>query len=201
MNTILNLGGAGEVICMSLTSGKPTHPAFQAIRAAFPKLKLSGTEYRGCSTLVVEPEHIHDVMSFLKNDDAMQFNFLTDITAADYPEYPAAHPSRFAMVYVVEATSRDERFIVKTYLEPSIPTDGIEEDPALFVDSVVDLWAGAEWMEREVFDMFGVRFNNHPDLRRILLWEDFPAHPLRKDYPLRGRGERETYPVVDRSSA
>jgi NADH-quinone oxidoreductase subunit C len=69
------------------------------------------------------------------------------------------------------------------------------------LDSACDLWAGAEWMEREVFDMLGIRFRNHPDLRRILLWEEYPGHPLRKDYPLRGRGERESYQVVDRTSA
>jgi hypothetical protein len=69
------------------------------------------------------------------------------------------------------------------------------------VDSVTDLWPGAEWTEREVFDMFGIRFRNHPDLRRILTWESYPAHPLRKDYPLRGRGERENYRVVSRTDA
>ena len=69
------------------------------------------------------------------------------------------------------------------------------------MDSVCDLWAGAEWPEREVYDMFGIRFRNHPDLRRILTWEDFPAHPLRKDYPLRGRGEREMYTVMERGEA
>ena len=73
-------------------------------------------------------------------------------------------------------------------------------DPGLEVDSACDIWPGAEWMEREVYDMFGIRFRNHPDLRRILLWEDYPGHPLRKDYPLRGRGEREHYRVVGRET-
>ena len=80
-------------------------------------------------------------------------------------------------------------------------TTGIEPDPALEVDSATDIWPGCEWREREVYDMYGIRFRNHPDLRRILLWKDYPAHPLRKDYPLRGRGERETYKVVHRDEA
>ena len=91
--------------------------------------------------------------------------------------------------------------IVKTMLNPSADTAGITEDPSLVLPSVTDLWPGAEWTEREVFDMFGIRFENHPDLRRILTWEKYPAHPLRKDYPLRGRGERDDYRVIERDSA
>jgi NADH-quinone oxidoreductase subunit C len=89
---------------------------------------------------------------------------------------------------------------VKSYLSPTIDTTGNERDPGLDIASVCDLWAGAEWMEREVFDMFGITFSNHPDLRRILLWEDYPAFPLRKDFPLRGRGERDNLAVVDRET-
>ncbi len=90
--------------------------------------------------------------------------------------------------------------MVKTYLDPSIDTLGAKEDPALELESVCDIWPGAEWMERELYDMFGIRLRNHPDLRRILLWKDFPAFPLRKDYPLRGRGEREMYDTLNRDS-
>jgi NADH-quinone oxidoreductase subunit C len=79
-------------------------------------------------------------------------------------------------------------------------TLGADIDPALTIDSVCDIWIGAEWLEREVFDMFGITFRNHPDLRRILLWKDYPAFPLRKDYPLTGRGEREKYATLDRDS-
>jgi len=103
-------------------------------------------------------------------------------------------------VYLMASYAHERRLSLKVFLDPSIDTSGIEPDPALELDSVTDIWPVAEWPEREVYDMFGIRFRNHPDLRRILMWRDFPAHPLRKDYPLRGRGERETYRVVERDS-
>lgn len=177
------------------------HPTFQAVKAAFPGRKFRGTEFRGQSTLIVEPGDLHDVLAFLKNDPHTSYIFLSDVGGIDYLNYPSPQPGRFAVFYNLISFDRDDRFFVKTYLDPSLPTDGIVEDPALYLDSVTDLWAGAEWPEREVFDMLGIRFRNHPDLRRILLWEDFPAHPLRKDYPLRGRGEREAYKIIDRTSA
>ncbi|TVQ61722.1 MAG: NADH-quinone oxidoreductase subunit C [Phycisphaerales bacterium] len=188
-----------------MATARPTpnldHPTFKLVKDRFPGKKFRATEFRGQSTLIVEPEDAHEVLAFLKTDPAAVYNFLSDVIGIDYLNYPAEMPGRFAVVYNLCAYSRDDRFFVKTFLDPSIPTDGIDEDPALWLDSVCDLWPGAEWPEREVFDMFGVRFRNHPDLRRILTWESFPAHPLRKDYPLRGRGERESYNVVDRSSS
>ena len=123
------------------------------------------------------------------------------MTGADYLDYPAEMPGRFAVVYLLASYQHGRRLALKTFLDPSIDTGGIEPAPALEVDSVCDIWPGAEWPEREVFDMFGIRFRNHPDLRRILTWKDFPAHPLRKDYPLRGRGERERYVVIERESS
>ncbi|MFO0833093.1 MAG: NADH-quinone oxidoreductase subunit C [Phycisphaerales bacterium] len=176
------------------------HPVFAAVKARFPGKKLRGTEFRGQSTLIVEPQDAHEVLAYLKNDAECDFNFLSDVVGLDYLNYPTPMIGRFAVAYVLVSHGRDDRFLVKTYLNPSLPTDGVAEDPALFLDTVTDLWPGAEWMEREVFDMFGIRFRNHPDLRRILMWADYPAHPLRKDYPVRGRGEREQYRVVDRTS-
>jgi NADH-quinone oxidoreductase subunit C len=180
------------------------HPTFALVREKFPVAggtKFRATEFRGLSTLIVEPTDLHAAMDFLRNDPRTSYNFLCDIVGIDYLGYPAAMPGRFAVVYNLINFDRDDRFFVKVFLNPSLPTDGIVEDPALYLDSVTDLWPGAEWMEREVFDMFGIRFRNHPDLRRILTWESFPGHPLRKDYPLRGRGEREQYKIVDRTSA
>ncbi|MDX2116727.1 MAG: NADH-quinone oxidoreductase subunit C [Planctomycetota bacterium] len=177
------------------------HPVFKLVKDRFPGVRLQGTEFRGQSTLIVPPSHSHQVLEFLKNDAACGFDFLSDVFGIDYLNYPGKVPGRFAVVYNLVATKRDDRFFVKVHVDPTLPTDGVANDPALVVESVCDLWPGAEWPEREVFDMFGVRFNNHPDLRRILTWEEFPAHPLRKDYPVRGRGEREAYRVIDRTSA
>ncbi len=177
------------------------HPTFAAVKRAFPSRKFRATEFRGQSTLIVEPKDLHEVMAFLKSDPATSYTFLSDVIGIDYLNYPSKPIGRFAVVYNLISFDRDDRFFVKAFLDPSLPTDGIVEDPALWLDSVTDLWPGAEWPEREVFDMLGIRFRNHPDLRRILTWEDYPAHPLRKDYPLRGRGEREAYKIVDRTDA
>lgn len=174
------------------------HPIFQAVKDEFAGDGLRGTEFRGQAALIVPPARLHAVMTFLKNGRG--YNFLSDIGGIDYEGYPSPMPGRFSVYYILVNFETGDRLFVKTFLDPSIPTEGIEEDPALYLDSVTDLYPGAEWPEREVFDMFGIRFNNHPDLRRILTWRDFPAHPLRKDYPLRGRGERERYGIVDRTS-
>jgi len=179
---------------------KPDHPTFAAVKDAFHGTRLRATEFRGQSTLIVDPADAHKVLEFLKHDKGSAYNFLSDVSGIDYLNYPAEMPGRFAVIYSLISHEHDRRFYVKTFLDPSVDTSGTEEDPALVLDSVCDLWPGAEWPEREVFDMFGIRFRNHPDLRRILLWKDYPGHPLRKDYPLRGRGERESYRVVDRTS-
>ena len=176
------------------------HPTFAVVKQAFPDRRLRGSEFRNQPVLVVEPKDLHDVLALLKNDERCAYNCLSDVAGIDYLDYPAQTPGRFGVVYNLVSHQHETRFYVKTHLDPSISTEGIEEDPALYLDSVTDLWPGAEWPEREVFDMFGIRFRNHPDLRRILTWKDYPAHPLRKDYPLRGRGEREGYRVVDRTS-
>lgn len=177
------------------------HPNLKHVKERFPDRKLRATEYRGQSTLILQAEDLHEVMQFLRDDPRCKYDFLSDVAGVDYLNYPAETLGRFAVIYNLCSYDRTDRIFVKVFLNPSRPTDGIEPDPALTLDSVTDLWPGAEWTEREVFDMFGIRFRNHPDLRRILLWESYPAHPLRKDYPLRGQGERENYRVISRTDA
>jgi NADH-quinone oxidoreductase subunit C len=115
---------------------------------------------------------------------------LVDITCVDYLHYRGAH-DRFGLVYLLANTQTNERLAVRTFLN----------EPDLEVPSLVPLWKGANWLEREVYDMFGITFAGHPDHRRILMPEEFNAYPLRKDYPLRGRGERHNFPVITRSKS
>jgi NADH-quinone oxidoreductase subunit C len=115
---------------------------------------------------------------------------LVDITAVDLLEYPDAR-NRFRVFYALANTSTAERIYVRTHLD----------EPDLTLPSAYPLWRGADWMEREVFDMFGIRFAGHPNLKRILMPEEFTAFPLRKDYPLRGRGERHNFPVITRAES
>lgn len=181
------------------------HPSLPLIKKQFPDVRFLATEFRGRTTLVVSPEHLHDVLTFLRHDDQCAYDFLSDVVGVDYLNYPvdksALPPGRFAVVYCLCSYRDNRRLYVKVMLDPSLPTGGIDDDPALHLPTATDIWPGAEWPEREVFDMYGIRFDGHPDLRRILLWETYPAHPLRKDYPLRGRGERETYEVIERETA
>lgn len=177
------------------------HPTLPLLKQAFPDVRFLAAEFRGQTTVIVPRDRLHDVARFLRDDPRCDYNFLSDVVGVDYLSYPAPQPGRFAVVYLLLSHQHDRRLRLKVCLEPSRDTRGIEPDPALSVDSVTDLWPGAEWTEREVFDMYGIRFRNHPDLRRILMWKDYPAHPLRKDYPLRGDGEREHYQQLARDSA
>ncbi len=143
-------------------------------------------EFRGQTRVVVPQDAIYQLLSWLRDEQG--FDLLVDITCVDYLNYRDA-TDRFGLVYLLTNIDGNERITVRTFLN----------EPNLKVPSVVPLWQGANWMEREVFDMFGIKFESHPDLRRILLPEEFTAHPLRKDYPLQGRGERHNFPVLRRS--
>ena len=138
----------------------------------------------------VEPDRLIEVLRFCRENPALAFDQLCDLACVDYLEFPEA-TDRFAVIYSLLSVRHGHRLWIKCFVN----------DPDATVPSVTGIWNGANWLEREAWDMFGIRFDGHPDLRRILTWEGFEAHPLRKDYPLRGRGERENYPVVHRDSA
>ncbi len=176
------------------------HPSLPILKAAFPGVKFFATEFRGQTTVIVPKEKAKEVARFLRDEPQCAYNFLSDVTAVDYLGYPVKQLGRFGVVWLLLSHKHDRRLHLKVYVDPSLDTTGNAEDPALVVDSLTDIWPGAEWTEREVYDMFGIRFRGHPDMRRILLWKDFPGFPLRKDYPLRGRGEREMYKVLGRES-
>jgi NADH-quinone oxidoreductase subunit C len=160
----------------------------EALRGRFGSEAFTTTEFRDNLRIVVPLANLYGLLEFLK--ERAGFDMLIDITAADYLNYPDAK-DRFGVVYALLNVVTGERLYVRAFVN----------EPDLTVPSAFPLWKGADWMEREVFDMYGIIFQGHPDLRRILMPEEFTAHPLRKDYPLRGRGERHNFPVITRAES
>jgi NADH-quinone oxidoreductase subunit C len=183
-----------------------TSSLIEAVRTKFPEAVAASHTFRGYATLVLLPKLLVDVGRFLKEDSALLMNFLVDITAVDFSTFgerptPAffassgvsvgpstqipdedpwpgpLDPSRFTVVYHFFSMVHKHR------LRLVVPVD----ESAAEVDSLTSLWPGANWLEREVWDMFGIGFRGHPDLKRILMYEGFEGHPLRKDYPLKKR--------------
>ncbi len=172
----------------------------------FPDAVSASHAYRGDETVVLHRDFLLEVARFLKEDPALKMNFLMDLTAVDYSAFGkspapaffassgvAVSPSsqipdkdpwpgppgkaRFAVVYHFYSLEHKHR------LRLVVPLEEAEAE----LDSLTSLWAGADWLEREVWDMFGIRFQGHPDLKRILMYEEFEGHPLRKDYPVNKR--------------
>jgi NADH-quinone oxidoreductase subunit C len=143
-----------------------------AVRALQGKFKiLQTTEFRGETTLTIEREAIHDLALFCR--DTLGFTFLIDVSSVDhFGEEP-----RFEMVYELYQFEKGDHLRLKFRVS--------EDD--LTVATVSDVWPTANWHEREIFDMMGIKFTGHPDLRRILMWEGYPFFPLRKDFPLAGK--------------
>jgi NADH-quinone oxidoreductase subunit C len=136
---------------------------------ALPGAVLETHARLGDATAVIEPGRILEALRLLRDDRELDYAMLTDLCAVDYlPAVP-----RFEVVYHMYSLSRNQRVRLKV----RVPA----EDPR--VDSAASLYPSANWMEREVWDLYGIRFDGHPDLRRILLYEEFEGHPLRKDYP------------------
>jgi NADH-quinone oxidoreductase subunit C len=178
----------------------------ESVRQRYPDAVSASHTYRGDATVILRRSFLLDVARFLKDDPALKMNYLMDLTAVDYstfgkrpapalfvssgvsvrssPEIPDEDPwpgppdhSRFAVVYHFYSVAHKHR------LRLVVP---VQEGDAE-VDSLTPLWSGANWLEREVWDMFGIAFRGHPDLKRILMYEAFEGHPLRKDYPVKKR--------------
>jgi NADH-quinone oxidoreductase subunit C len=146
------------------------HPLVKKLRARFEGAVGEASEFIGQVSVRIEPDRIVEVCIFLRDDVETSFNYLSDLTCV---HYPMRQESPLEVVYNLYSIRRNERVRLKV---------SITENSG--VDSVTSVWPTANWMEREVYDLFGVNFKNHPDLRRILLPTDWEGHPLRKDYPL-----------------
>ena len=161
-----------------MTAAAAASPSVAALRARFGNAILRDRVICGDTVVWVAADRAHEVLSWLRDDPCQGFDYLTDLTAVEYRDGELP----LEVVYQLRALARRADLRIKLELDKAQPLE---------VESVCDLWAGANWLEREVFDMFGVTFRNHPDLRRILMWETYAeGFPLRKDFPLRGHFSR-----------
>lgn len=150
---------------------------------------FASSRFRDNLRLFTPPARLVELLKTLKN--ACGLGFLSELGGVDYLGYPGWTRNRFEVHYVLRNLETSEFVVVKSGVndpEPTLPT-------------VSGIWPGANWMEREVFDMYGIKFAGHPDLRRILMPDEFAAFPLRKDYPLRGRGERHNFQRLSREES
>ena len=144
----------------------------QKLKEKFPQVNFVETVYRGELTITLPKQNIVEVCNFIKTDPDLEFVYCEDITAVDW----AKRTDRFTVVYHI--------FSIKNNFRICLKADVDEKD--CNIDSVSSVWKAANWQERETYDMYGIKFNNHPDLRRMYMPEDFEYHPLRKDFPLMG---------------
>ncbi len=153
-------------------------PSVAALRARFGASVGPGEVVCGATVVHVDRDRAHEILAWLRDEPSERYDYLVDVTAVEYRD----RERPLEVVYQLRSIPRGALLRIKIDLP---------KDRELWVDSVVDLWQGANWLEREVYDLFGIRFRSHPDLRRILMWETYDeGHPLRKDFPLRGRFSR-----------
>ena len=157
---------------MTETGKQNANVVVEGLRSWNPNAIAEVIEFRGETTIVVPPDMLFSVAEHCRDNKSLQFNLLTDATCVDrFPLEP-----RFELNYHLVSIPRRDKLRLRVRLPGNDPV----------VDSLVPVWPGANWLEREIFDLFGVRFNDHPDLRRILMPEDWEGYPLRKDYPVEG---------------
>ncbi len=145
----------------------------EKLKEKFPEEVLDIKEFRGQVSVTLKKEKILDIFRFLHNDPDLFFDYLVDVCGADYL---GKKEKRFEVVYHIYSIKHRHALRIKAEVAGDNPS----------IDSVVAIWVGANWHEREAYDMYGIVFNGHPDLRRILLPEDWEGYPLRKDYPVKG---------------
>lgn len=163
------------------------HPDALKIQQKFPQAFVSAKEWRGDLAVSIKPEAVVPVCRYLHDDPEMAFDYIVHISSVDYPE----DEFRFEVVYEFYSLRRRRRIRIKARLSEAEPEIG----------SVTGIWKGADYMEREVFDMMGIRFAGHPDLRRILMPDEYDeGYPLRKDFPLAGKGWRDTFEFITEGS-
>lgn len=143
----------------------------EQVKAKFPNLVLETGVNRGYATVTVKKDGIRAMAETLKNTAGLEFNMLMDVTAVDYLFWEEKE-CRFEVIYNLYSLKHKHRLFVKALVPEMEPT----------IDSVTPVWPAANWYEREVWDMFGISFKGHPNLKRILMYEEFQGHPLRKDY-------------------
>tara|TARA_B100000315_G_scaffold141403_1_gene130424 strand:+ start:562 stop:1056 length:495 start_codon:yes stop_codon:yes gene_type:complete len=148
----------------------------EKLKKKFKKSVIDSHSFRGDDTVIVKKNGVLDICRFLKEDKDLAFNFMMDLTVVDYLNQKE-HNERFEVVYHFYSSIHNHRLRLRAPVSEGDCT----------IDSIVSVWKGANWFEREAYDMYGIKFNNHPDLRRILLYEEFEGYPLRKDYPIKKR--------------
>ena len=168
------------------------HPTLLLLREKFPSAALDVEQHGDCTVVVVSPQQLTELVRFLRDAPDCAYDQLTDVVGIDYLNHPQPKSGRFAVVYPLLSLIHNRRITLKVYLNESAPE----------LPSLTDIYFGALWPEREAAEMFGIKFTNHPDLRRLLLGDLFEGkHPLRKDYPLKGLGERDSFDIVDHDTA
>jgi NADH-quinone oxidoreductase subunit C len=155
--------------------------ALEKLQARLGSSVLETHSHLGDDTAVVTPAAWHEAAKLLRDDPALDFDLFVDLCAVDYP---TREDGRFEVVLHLYSTTKHHRVRLKTRV-------GDEDGDGAELDSIVDVWSGSNWFERETFDMMGVVFKGHPDLRRILMYPEFEGHPLRKNYPA-----QQTQPLV-----
>jgi NADH-quinone oxidoreductase subunit C len=182
--TIVEAGaGSGETVAPTTPRNVPhrggtANPSANALAEKFPGAVVRSEVVWGETTVYIDPARVTEIMKWLHDDPSQQYDYLSDVTAVEYRDFDTP----IEVVWHIRSLPYRRFLRVKAVLPKNAP---------LSIPSVWDIWKGADWLERECYDMFGIQFDGHPDLRRLLMWEQYKeGFPLRKDFPLRGRFSR-----------